>query len=45
MLHAHVAQQKSIRYGDTLDGVENDIFLEGKLEKLNEIIEKELTNG
>lgn len=33
------------RYGGTLDGVENDIFLEGKLEKLNEIIEKELTNG
>ncbi|MCU9676658.1 hypothetical protein MOI67_022535 [Escherichia coli] len=33
------------RYGGTLDGVENDIYLEGKLEKLNEIIEKELTNG
>ncbi|WHM98504.1 hypothetical protein [Citrobacter freundii] len=33
------------RYGGTLDGVENDNFLEGKLEKLNEIIEKELTNG
>lgn len=33
------------RYGGTLDGAENDVFLEMKLEKLNEIIEKELTHG
>lgn len=33
------------RYGGTLDGIENDIFLEEKLEKLNKIIEKELKNG
>ncbi|MGJ7207344.1 hypothetical protein [Morganella morganii] len=33
------------RYDGTLDGIENDIFLEEKLEKLNKIIEKELKNG
>ncbi|HEJ7275924.1 TPA: hypothetical protein ACKP33_002851 [Serratia marcescens] len=33
------------RYGGALDGAENDTALESKLEKLNEIIEKELSNG